>query len=109
MNALREQAAEGRGPLTLRVRIDEQPAGLYVTVDNSCLPGRVRRVGDGFVSTKPGLHGLGLRSVREVARRTGGVARFGLDGSVFRASVLLGTEAGGAADAETAGETQADV
>ncbi len=109
VNALCEQAAAGEGPLTLRVRIDEQPAGLYVTVDNTCLPERVHRVGGEFVSAKQGLHGLGLQSVREAARRTGGVTRFELDGSVFRASVLLGTEAGGAADAETAGETQADV
>lgn len=116
VNALREQAATGEGPLTLRVRIDEQPAGLYVTVDNSCLPGRVRRVGDGFVSAKPGLHGLGLQSVREVARRNGGVARFDFDGSVFRASVLLGSEAGGEPSADAtdglgpgaADRTQAD-
>ena len=80
-----------------------------MTVDNTCLPERVHRVGGEFVSAKQGLHGLGLQSVREAARRTGGVTRFELDGSVFRASVLLGAEEGGAADAETAGETQADV
>ena len=92
VNALRQQADAGRGPLALRVRMESRADGLYMTVDNSCLPERVRMVGGEFVSMQPGSHGLGLRSVREVAERTGGVARFQLDGSTFRASVMLGVE-----------------
>ncbi len=98
LDALREQAEAGgtAGTGTLRIRIEErttgdQPAGLFVTVDNSCLPARARMENGEFVSSKPGSHGLGLQSVRQTAERTGGVARFELDGNVFRASVMLGS------------------
>ena len=82
--------AAGGNPLELRIRVEARPAGLFMTVDNTCLPSTVRQDGERFVSAKPGSHGLGIASVRETARRTGGVARFALDGNTFRASVMLG-------------------
>ena len=100
VDALRDVAAAGGraagggsaggNPLELRIRVEARPAGLFMTVDNTCLPSTVRQDGERFVSAKPGSHGLGIASVRETARRTGGVARFALDGTTFRASVMLG-------------------
>lgn len=92
-DALSEQAAAGVGQLALRIRMQERQDGLYMTVDNTCLPEHVVQKDGEFVSSKPGGHGLGLSSVRQTAARTGGVARFELDGNVFRASVMLGNSA----------------
>lgn len=89
-DALQDQAMVGSGPLDLRIRMEERADGLYMTVDNTCLSELIDQRNGIFASTKPDGHGLGLQSVRQTAERTGGLARFELDGSIFCASVMLG-------------------
>ena len=61
---------------------------LTVTMDNS-FDGQVRQENGKFRSSKRDDFGVGLSSIRAVARKRGGDARFEPDGRVFRSSVYV--------------------
>jgi len=61
---------------------------LAITVDNS-FDGFINNRNGVFVSTKPNGEGIGLSSVKAVAEKYGGSAKFEVWGKIFQASVLL--------------------
>ena len=61
---------------------------LGITVDNS-FSGEVKKDGDLFLSDKREGEGVGISSVRAVARKYGGLAKFEAKDGVFQVSVLL--------------------
>jgi len=73
------------------VSVPCQQAGgnmLGITVDNS-FSGEVKKDGDLFLSGKREGEGIGIASVRAVAKKHGGLTRFEAKDGVFQASVLL--------------------
>lgn len=92
VEALEAAVADGSSPalLTLRVRATyEAGMPLVVTVDNSSPHSPVYKKDGGLVSTKREGEATGTESVRAIARRHGGDARFEWEAGVFRASVVL--------------------
>ena len=78
--------AEGRRFITLRSA--PRQGLLIITMDNS-YGGSVREENGQFYSSKRESFGIGLSSVRAVARKYGGEARFEYDGAVFSSSVYM--------------------
>ena len=66
---------------------------LAITVDNS-FDGELNKDGEIFVSQKRGGEGLGISSVRAVARKYNEAARFEAKGNVFCASIMLRAQPG---------------
>ncbi len=62
---------------------------LVVTIDNSSPRRPVYQADGGLVSTKREGEATGTESVRAIAQRHGGDARFEWEAGVFRASVVL--------------------
>jgi sensor histidine kinase regulating citrate/malate metabolism len=59
-----------------------------VTVDNS-FDGTVKEANGVFMSRKHEGEGIGISSVKAIARKYNGESRFGVSGEVFKASVML--------------------
>lgn len=72
----------------IRIRLDNQPTMLVLVVGNSCPTAPPERDGV-FLSSKRSGAGIGLSSIRAIAEKHGGTARFEWSGGVFKASVLL--------------------
>ena len=76
----------GEGFITVKAQFDGDMLGF--TVDNS-FDGEIRKDGDLFLSGKREGAGIGIASVRAVARKYGGLTRFEAKDGAFQASVLL--------------------
>ena len=76
----------GEGFITVKAQFDGDMLG--IAVDNS-FDGEIRKDGDLFLSGKRDGAGIGIASVRAVARKYGGLAKFEAKDGVFQASVLL--------------------
>jgi len=76
----------GEGFITVKAQLDGNILG--ITVDNS-FNGEIRKDGDLFLSSKREGAGIGIASVRAVARKYGGLAKFEAKDGVFQVSVLL--------------------
>lgn len=74
------------------IRVAARPAGatLLLTVENSCAPGLT--VGENLPATTKGGegHGVGLSSIKAIARRHSGYFKLSAVGGVFTLSVALG-------------------
>ncbi len=94
-NAVECLTREGGG--WLRARTIRTPGYVTIVVGNSCRS--VPKGADGrFLSSKrPGRIGIGLPTIRRIARQYGGDAAFTADGQEFRASVFLLTPHSGEA------------
>ncbi|MEA5050545.1 MAG: GHKL domain-containing protein [Oscillospiraceae bacterium] len=93
-----EGCAGAAGKKTIEIECAVAAGGLALRVVNTCAPdaGACSRKKDGF------LHGLGLASVREVARRYDGVFEYGAKDGFYNASVYLPTEEARAAQSVAA-------
>ena len=87
-NALEACARMTEGRRFLRLVSAVHLDTLTVTMDNS-FDGHADFDGERFRSSKRDDFGVGLGSIRAVARKRGGDARFEPDGRVFRSSVYL--------------------
>ena len=87
-NALEACARMTEGRRFLRLISSVHLDTLTVTMDNS-FDGHADFDGERFRSSKRDDFGVGLGSIRAVARKRGGDARFEPDGRVFRSSVYL--------------------
>ena len=76
----------GEGFITVKAQLDGNILG--ITVDNS-FNGEIRKDGDLFLSSKREGAGIGIASVRAVAKKYGGLTKFEARDGVFQASVLL--------------------
>ena len=76
----------GEGFITVKAQFDGDMLG--IAVDNS-FDGEIRKDGDLFLSGKRDGAGIGIASVRAVARKYGGLAKLEAKDGVFQASVLL--------------------
>ena len=86
-NAVEALSREGGG--RLRVRSIAAPGYLSLVAGNSCST-ELKAVGGQYLSSKsPGRLGLGLQTVRRIARQYGGDAVFNADGKEFHACVFL--------------------
>ena len=82
-----QRMTEGEKFITLRSRMQKEL--LIITMDNS-FNGQLRQNGQNFYSSKRNeAYGIGLASVRSVARDAGGEAQFEGEGNTFRASLYL--------------------
>jgi sensor histidine kinase regulating citrate/malate metabolism len=72
------------------IRINSKLTGkmLAITVDNS-FDGIIESEGGVYLSRKHEGEGVGTSSVKAVARKYGQGARFDVEGSVFKASIML--------------------
>jgi len=61
---------------------------LAITIDNS-FDGVVKKAGDAFLSMKHDGEGIGVSSVKGVARKYGEIAQFEVKGNIFQASIML--------------------
>jgi len=61
---------------------------LFITIDNSH-SGRITKSGDAFMSSKREGEGIGISSVKAIAQKYEGEARFDAEDGVFKASVML--------------------
>lgn len=86
-NGIEALQREGNGHLRAR---SVSTAGYFsLVVGNTCTR-PLRTLNGRYLSSKaPGRFGLGLETVREVARRYGGQAEFSVENGEFRASVFL--------------------
>lgn len=102
-NGLEALQREGGG--WLRARSVSTGGYFSLVIGNSCTrPLRIRK-GRYLSSKAPGRFGIGLETVREVARRYGGQAEFTAENGEFRASVfLLRPEAVRSEESASAGE-----
>ena len=64
---------------------------LAITVKNS-FNHEIRKNGDAFISSKRDAEGIGTDSIRTIAERYHGLAKFTYDNEVFETSVLLNTQ-----------------
>lgn len=64
---------------------------LAITVKNS-FDHEIHKVGDAFISSKRDAKGIGTESIRIIAERYNGLAKFKINEGVFEASVLLSTQ-----------------
>ena len=64
---------------------------LAITVKNS-FDHEIHKVGDAFISSKRDAKGIGTESIRIIAERYNGLAKFKINDGVFEASVLLSTQ-----------------
>ncbi len=78
---------EAKRFIDLSVRT-ENAHTLYIVVTNS-FDGKVRFNGHRYLSTRKNGNGIGLASVRSVAERYSGVARFSHEGNEFYSDVML--------------------
>ena len=90
---LLENAVEACGRMTegerfIRLRSRRDCGTLTVAMDNS-FDGSVTKRGDGFLSSKRGEIGTGLRSVTAIAEKYGGTASFEAEGTTFLSSVCV--------------------
>ncbi|MGL5207242.1 MAG: ATP-binding protein [Acidaminococcaceae bacterium] len=63
---------------------------LAITIKNS-FDHEIRKTGDAFISSKRDAKGIGTESIRIIAERYNGIAKFSNNGGVFETSVLLNT------------------
>jgi len=84
-NAVEDCGRMPRGEdfITVKAQLDGDMLG--ITVDNSY----DGKIGDLFLSGKRQGAGIGIASVRAVARKYGGLTKFEAKDGVFQASVLL--------------------
>jgi signal transduction histidine kinase len=87
-NAVESLAREPEGKRTLRLRGDAADGRLRLVVENS-FTGALQERGGVFVSTKHAGLGVGVRAVRTVVEKYGGLADFSADGAVFRAQLMI--------------------
>ena len=86
VTAAAEAPADSR---RLRIRTAQTADGFVIAMGNTYgIPRSVREDGD-FASTKPDHTGIGLDSIRAVARRYDGDAKFRVDGEMFMSYVIL--------------------
>jgi len=87
-NAVEDCGRMPRGEdfITVKAQLDGDMLG--ITVDNS-FSGEIRKDGDLFLSGKREGAGIGIASVRAVAKKYGGLTKFEARDGVFQASVLL--------------------
>lgn len=73
----------------IRVRTENTPSWLTIVVGNS-FTGKLRAEGDGYLSSKePGRVGVGLASIRSIAEKYGGMARYRTVDGVFLTEMIL--------------------
>jgi len=85
LEALEQEPGENR---SLYLRGDAENGCLRLVVENS-FTGTVQEHGGAFVSTKHTGLGVGVRAVRTIAEKHGGLADFSADGAVFRAQLMI--------------------
>ena len=99
-NAVEALQREGGG--WLRARSVATAGYVSLVVGNTCTR-PLRVFGGHYLSSKsPGRFGIGLETVREIARRWGGQAEFTAENGTFRASVFLPRPETAAPEAEAA-------
>lgn len=86
-NALKACQSAGPGAW-VRVVIQAQRQRLIIVVDNTA-PTPPREQGEAFLSSRHEGAGIGTQSVRDIAQRYGGVAKFNWQNGVFYAAVML--------------------
>ena len=88
-NAL-EGAAGADGDKFIRLQIRSFNTGFTVIRVENSFSGQVRTRGSRLLSTKTqGHHGYGMRSIEQIAERTGGSMEYQINGQVFQTTVLL--------------------
>lgn len=87
-NAVEALAHQTQGPRRLYLRGDAVDGRLGLVVENS-FSGALQARGDAFLSTKHAGLGVGVRAVRTIVEKYGGLADFSADGSTFRAQLML--------------------
>lgn len=86
-----ERLPRGEGFITVRALLDGDT--LSITIDNST-GGGVRKEGGLFLSSKRKGAGIGIVSVRAVAKKYNGDARFETKDGVFQVSVVMSSQQG---------------
>lgn len=74
----------------IRLHIKKLPEMLIITLDNS-YSGQIRREGEEFISSKNGLKGIGIASVKKIVSKYNGILKFDYNKNRFQASVMLRT------------------
>ena len=97
-NAAEALSREPRDRRSLYLRGDAEGGQLRLVVENS-FTGALRERGGAFLSTKHVGVGIGVRAVRTIVEKYGGLADFSADGSIFRAQLLIPLPAAGKAAA----------
>lgn len=88
-NAL-EGAAGADGDKFIRLQIRSFNTGFTVIRVENSFSGQIRARGSRLLSTKAqGHHGYGMRSIEQIAERTGGSMEYRINGQVFQTTVLL--------------------
>lgn len=87
-NALESLSREPEGRRSLYLRGDAENGCLRLVVENS-FTGSIQARGGAFLSTKHEGLGVGVRAVRTIAEKHGGLADFSADGTVFRAQLMI--------------------
>lgn len=87
-NATEACERQVRGDKIIQIKAGLAGNMIAVTVKNS-YEGEIVRIGEEFFSTKHSGEGIGTASVRCIAERYQGVAKFEYDGGMFQVSVLL--------------------
>lgn len=72
----------------IRVYMDTKGANLYLSVTNSS-PGKPKKSGQRFITSKSESHGLGLLRMENIVRKYGGIHKVNGEADAFTAEILL--------------------
>lgn len=72
----------------VRIKVKKTDTQILIAVDNS-FDGMIRMEGERFCSSKRRGYGIGISSVKEIAEKYDGQARFKVEGNIFFASVIM--------------------
>lgn len=87
-NAVEACLHQQQGKKFIRLTVKQAGGGIVIVLDNS-FSGKVRQEGEGFLSTKREGIGIGIGSIREIAKKYNGYAEFSSNGKEFSSSVFL--------------------
>lgn len=92
LDELSRSIKSGADPKQLKLRMRTTYSSFLpfvITIDNTCLDNPIFLDDGSIMSSKRDAVGIGTESVRAIAEKHGGIARFECDEGVFRASVML--------------------
>lgn len=87
-NAVEACSRQTEGHRFIRIWFKQEKTAIIIAVDNS-YGGIIKACNGGFISSKNGYTGTGVSSIKKIAEKYHGVAKFEYDGGVFSASVML--------------------
>jgi len=88
-NAVTAATEAEDGQRRIRIRTTQTEGSLVITMGNTYGGERIFQEDGLFASTKPGHKGIGLDSIRRIARAYDGDVKFGLDEDMFMSCVIL--------------------